>query len=121
MYMDRENLFSNEQDLAAGVSENIIDFGSRGDAYEALFLAVSLNGAIPEGQELKVDVETSDNEDFSTAEILASFTSKKGDINIIAERFPRMAKRYARLKYAPSEGLASLKVTAFLTPDVPTR
>lgn len=122
MYLDKQNLYSENQTLAAGVSENIIDHVAKGDAYEALWLGISVAPALSAGQSVAVEVQASDTEDFATPLVLATFNSL-ADARFglaIGQKLPRPQKRYSRLKYTLT-GSPSGTVTAFLTPDIATR
>ena len=115
MYMDKQLLFSEGQTLETGVSENIIDLGPKGEAYDPLFLVVILD--TPLSGNLEVKVETSVTEDFATPKTLATFKGTEGKQHAVKERFPRGAEKYVRLTYTTG---ATGKVTAGLVLDVDT-
>lgn len=117
MYMDKQLQFSEEQTLATGVSENIIDRKAKGDAYEQNFLVVTLDRPLGAGMTLQVDVESAKDEAFTTPKILATFQGVEGKQQPIKERFPRGAERFVRLKYTTT---ATGKITADLVLDVDT-
>ncbi len=119
MIFDKQNMYSDKQTLASAVSTNIIDGGAAGDAYEALFLAVTVNPPLSGAQSLVVDVLTSATSDMASPVTLATFRAKTGAGLAIGERFPHRAKRYTQLKYTVTGATGT--VTAGLTPDIPTR
>lgn len=122
MYLDKQNNYSENQTLAAGVSTNIIDHATKGDAYEALWLGVTVVPALGPGQSIAVEVQTSDVENFAAPVVLATFNSiSDAQFGLaIGQRLPRPQKRYSRLRYTLT-GSPTGTVTAFLTPDIPTR
>ncbi len=115
MYIDKTKMFSDAQTIASGVSTNVIDRGDTGEAYEALFLYVSVSVPLLDTQGLKVAVETS--ADGVTFTEIANFTAEKKKAAVIKQRFPMGAKRYVRLNYVAT-GTPTGKVTAALTTDV---
>ena len=118
MYLDKLNIYSENQAVVTGTSTNVIDKGAGGDAYSGLFLAVSMSVPLAPAEELKVVVETSaDNVTFAE---VASFTAKKGQGFALGQRIPFGMKQYSRLKYNVT-GTPSGKLTAYLTTGIPTR
>ena len=115
MYIDKENLFSNEQNLASGVSTNVIDLNAVGDAYEELWVMATFSKVIGASEVVAIDVETSDTESFASVKSLITIKSSPG-VKSVKARLPQGKNRFLRLKYAVTG--ASGKVSAFLTPDV---
>ena len=118
MYLDKMRVFSEEQNLVDGVSDNICDLGPKGEAYVQPFLVVNLNVPLGVGKTLQVDVETAKDEAFTTPKTLATFNGVEGKTQVVKDRFPRGAERYVRLKYTTT---ASGKVTATIALDVDTQ
>ena len=117
---DKETTFSDQQALAAGNSENVVDAGPDDiglghPVYLQLALTKGATGA------LEVAVETSDNVSLSDAITLVTYKVEadrvaRGGI-ILAAQLPTGCKRYLRLAYS---GAAGGKITAGLTPGVQT-
>ena len=117
MYMDKNLVFSEGQTLAAGVSQNVIDFGAKGDGYPNAFLVVNLEKELGAAQGLTVEVQTSKDANFATVESVATFHAKKGVCNGVRQILPLGLNRYVRLNYAVV-GAPTGKITAIVAADV---
>ena len=120
MYADKQLMLSEGQNLVSGASENVLDSGKKGDAYDALWLVVATDKALAVGQTLKVEVQTATDSAFTTPVSLAIYQGKVGQSQVVKERFPREALQYVRLVYTPGVGVTG-KVTSGLYLDVDTK
>lgn len=112
---DAENMFSFNQALAAGNSDNIVDVGP-GDAGKSEPLRLNvLVGAGASGA-LVVAVSTSDAKDMTGAAEIARYTVAAGKVakggDVLVADLPTGCKRYLRLAYSGATGGT---VTAGLT------
>lgn len=103
MILDNELIFAYNQSLATGNSEKTIDLSSFGDALaEELYFVAVLGTAASGGTNVKLDLETSAAEGFSSAETLYTVTvptaKLKAGTTLAAVKMPRGAKRYLRVK-----------------------
>ena len=117
MYMDKNLVFSEGQTLAAGVSQTVIDFSTKGDGYPNGFLVVNLEKELTVAQNLTVEVQTSKDSNFATLESVATFVAKKGVRNAVRQILPLGLNRYVRLNYAVV-GAPTGKMTAIVAADV---
>lgn len=118
MILDKELMMSTKQALtAAAMSENVIDQGAAGDAYDALWLVLDVTTAIT--GTLSLALETDSNTNFSTAkEVLVSLAAVNARPvgNVYKGRLPKGCKRYLRMSY---DGTVSAgAVSAYLVRDV---
>lgn len=127
MYLDTQALFSDAQAITAtAASTNIYDTFAEGRDIsngEPLRLLIQVTEDFDNLTSLKVDVETDDNEAFSSATVLQSSTVVLADLKA-GKRFPiafspEGNERYIRLNYTvagtpPAAG----KVTAGFVMDV---
>ena len=116
MYMDKNLVFSEGQTLAAGVSQNVIDFGTKEDGYPNAFLVVNLEKELSVAQNLTVEVQTSKEANFTTLESVATFVAKKGARNAVRQFLPLGLNRYVRLNYTVV-GAPTGKITAIVAAD----
>lgn len=128
MLFDKQNLFSDAQELTASApSTDVIDTGG-GDkgGPEDLYLAVVIGATMVSGglSTLVITVQTDDDEEFGSAETLvASPAIPKADLVAGAVPFsvaiPRGAKRYLRLNYTvATANFSAGNITAGLVKDV---
>ena len=111
MYIDYQNLFSNRQALASGVSEHVLDVGRRvgawqhdiGPGYPIEVLCVIAETAVG-ATGLTVELQTSDTADFTDAITLQSAALTDAEqlvagMQVPLSTLPVGCKRYLRLKY----------------------
>lgn len=112
---DAENMFSNDQPLAAGASDNIIDTGAA-DAGKGkpLYLQVNVSGGTSGA--LTVTLNASASPDMSGVRKVADYQIQAGKVArggvVLAAPLPTGCLRYLRLAYAGASGGT---VTAGLT------
>ena len=116
MYVDKNLLFSENQNVAAGLSQNVLDFGTKGDANPNAFLVVNLEKELTALQGLTVEVQTAKDEAFTIIEVVGSFNAKKGVKGAIRQRLPMGLNRFVRLNYAVV-GAPAGKMTAIVACD----
>ena len=126
MILDKENMFSQEQAVtASALSTDIVDLGI-GDIgpSESISLFVNAGEAFTGGGSLEVEVLTSDEISdgaLSGAETIATYPVTNDQLlaggKLISARLPHGMKRYARLNFEVSGGLADGKLTAGLVMD----
>lgn len=117
MYTDALNKFSDDQAITAtAASTNVIDLGVNRDIGpgQPIPVVVQVTEAFNNLTSLKVEVQTDDNEAFSSATTLAEQTKLLAAIDAIGDKFsfsvvPDGTQRYLRLNYtvagsAPSTG-----------------
>lgn len=121
MIIDKELLFSNNQEITKTVESAVVDFGEAGDAIgqELTFHAV-VTGAFTGLTSLAVSVQTSDDgETFS--DVIMTPAIKLADLavgkDIFCVRLPKGLKRFVGLKYTVV-GTGSGKLTAFASKDL---
>lgn len=120
MYVDKGLMFSDGQNVASGVSQNVIDFGKKGDGYTGSYLVVSLEQALTASQSLVIEVQTSAEGGFASPVSLASFTARKGTQAALRQKLPVGLDRYVRLNYTVA-GAPAGKLSAIVAADVETR
>lgn len=117
MLLDLQNLFSDNQELrkASEISDNTVKF-SKGEITYLPFIA-QITETFDNLTSLKLEIETSDSEDFSSSNVLVSSTLVLAELKEGAKfpisYFPKGNKGYMRLKYTiegtlPTKG----KITA---------
>lgn len=126
MYVDAQQLFSDAQALTGtAVSTNLIDLRSdrdigRGEPVGVL-IQVDVAAKTSDGNETyQFDLQTDDNDSFSTATVLArriidKASLTKGSRWLIA--VPLDNERYLRLNYTLGGTNPTITVTAFLQPQ----
>lgn len=118
--LDNSLFFSNKQKVTATVaSENSICFGG-GDSHHGLYLVVQVGTAFAGLTSLKVGVETSDSEDFSSAETIVELpTYQLADLSkdrVLSKIcIPLGMKKYSRIKYTVNGTGTAGDISAFLT------
>lgn len=129
MVLDQENLFSNSQAITAtAVSENVIDLGvdrdiGKGEPIEVLVAVEVAATSGTSAATLTVELQTDDNESFSSPTVLASSEAYPvGDLVVGFQPFkirvPRGTERYLRLNYtAGTENFTALTLKSGLILD----
>ena len=122
MLIDKDLELSGKQVVTASApSEKVIDTVVAGEAIPNEILNVlCVEAAV--GGTVKVDLETSDVEDFSSKEVaLSSKEFADGDLKagneVIKVRLPKGLKRYIRLMYTIGGTLTAGKFSAFINND----
>ena len=124
MLLDQNAIMSDKQAVqATAASDNVIDLGAAGNAVPgALFAVCRVDEAFAGVTQLKVSLQTDDNEDFSAAEELLSATFEQADLgkiqNLFALAMPNGAKRYLRAYYTVTGSGSAGKMSCFLTDSV---
>ncbi len=130
MYVDAQNLYSDEQALtAAAASENLIDHAQARDigTGENLFVVLVVDVALTDASSdstVAVVLQTDDNANFSSATngqtlFTIAATAAIGTKYIARIQPDALNERYSRLYYTPANGnLSTGSVTAFITHDV---
>lgn len=119
--------FSDAQALTAtAVSTNVIDLGSDRDVgpgqtmYVVLTVDVAAGGTSPT---FDVDVQTDDNEAFSSATVIASFPQITSTTGVAGAQFyltiPQENERYLRLNYTAGGTSPTITVSARVTDQHP--
>ena len=108
---------------ASAASANVIDLGAAGNAVPgALFAVCRVDEAFAGVTQLKVSLQTDENEAFSDAEELLSATFAQADLNQVQNLFamvmPNGAKRYLRAYYTVTGSGSAGKLSCFLTDTV---
>lgn len=125
MMIDSQQLFSNEQVLTASTaSTNVIDLGvsrdiGRGEPMAIVVVANVSADAASGNETYQVNVQTDDNEAFSSATTLTQNPIDRDDLiagsrHVIPLGFKN--ERYLRLNYALGGTTPSVTLTAFLQP-----
>jgi hypothetical protein len=122
MILSEQNLFSDKQDVNANAaSTNVIDLGVAKDIGPGIpipllvQLTADATGTTPT---LQVDVEVDDNDAFSSAKVVASYTFTGG---LAGDQMPMqfvphgVDERYARLNYTVGGTTPVYQVTAGIT------
>lgn len=103
MLLDNENLFSNNQKITTGTieSENIIKFGENDVSFVPVLIQVTKDFSTLTS--LKIKVETSQDEKFSSPTVLAESTLSKDSLkegsSYPIAYLPKGNKGYMRLSY----------------------
>lgn len=130
MYIDAQNLFSQDQAVTTGAtaSTNIIDLGAARDigVGEALWLHILVTEAVTSGGAGTVafSLQTDDNSSFSSATTLFTTTAiakttMVAGYQAVRVRIPIGTERYLRVVYTVATAdLTAGKFTAFLTINV---
>ena len=127
MYLDKQNLFSDKQAVAAtALSTDSVDLGT-GDAgpSERASLFVGVNGASGAGT-LTVELLAADacaaNGTLTSPVTMATYPVSTEALaaggKIVAARLPHGMKRYTRLNYVVGGTLTGAKITAGIVFDV---
>ena len=129
MFIDYQNLFSNQQTLATGPSENVIDVNRQyearqrdvGPGYPIEVLCVIAKTVVG-ATGLSVDLQTSDTEDFSNPVTLQTAylngaDQLTGGTHVPLSTLPTGCKRYLRLNYTVTGSPTAGSVTAGLVLD----
>jgi len=129
MLLDALNRFSDKQAVSAtAVSENVLDLRADRDlavfsALEVVAIPCTKDGSALEGEgTLAVSVETSETEDFATAEVLvqsAPVTAEQLNKGPIGIKLPYGGKRFLRLNYTVNGAITGLLLTSGLTIATP--
>ena len=124
MLLDQNAMMSDKQAVtASAASANVIDLGAAGNAVPgALFAVCRVDEAFAGVTQLKVSLQTDENEAFSDAEELLSATFAQADLNqaqnLFAMVMPNGAKRYLRAYYTVTGFGSAGKLSCFLTDAV---
>lgn len=124
MLLDQNAMMSDKQAVtASAASANVIDLGAAGNAVPgALFAVCRVDEAFAGVTQLKVSLQTDENEAFSDAEELLSATFAQADLNQVQNLFamvmPNGAKRYLRAYYTVTGSGSAGKLSCFLTDAV---
>lgn len=123
MLIDQNAVFSDKQAVSAtAVSTHTVDQGAAGDARTGLYAVVRTDEAFAGVTELKVELQTSDAEDFASAKTLLAVTAAGAglvkDVQLLKAAVPAGALRYLRMKYTVTGSGTAGELSAFLT-DMP--
>lgn len=113
MFIDAENTFFYEQDLAKGTTSNVVANGNGGDAYHALWMKGT--ALSPLSADATLTLKTSDKEDMSGAVTLTTLTLGKEEGTGAAVKVPAGVKKFLQVTVG---GASTGKIRVFLTPDV---
>lgn len=104
---DAENLFSNEQALAAGDSDNIVDVGAA-DVGKGQTIILQVNVGTGAAGALSIALKTSDADDMTGARTVAEYFITADQVGrggvVLAAALPTGCDRYLRLTYGGATG-----------------
>lgn len=127
MLLDNTLIFSEEQAITStAVSTNVLDQGTKGDAYQSLWLVVNVKEDFAGLTDLTVQIETDSDESFGTKKVVGQsapivLDELKKDETVVKMRLPVGLDRYIRLNYKVTGSASAGKVTAFLTAMPPIK
>lgn len=128
--IDSRGEFSDGQDVTStAVSTNVIDLEVNRDIGpgRTLYVVVTVDTAIAgSNPTVDIDIQTDDNESFSSADIIGSFRQlddnagnggAAGDMFVLG--FPHSNERFIRLNYTAGGTVSAGKLNAWLTDQEP--
>lgn len=125
MLLDQNAMLSDGQELTVtGASQNVIDLGAAGNTVPgALFAVCRVDKAFAGLTALEVALQTSDTEDFSSPEVLASIAPAtsglaKDGTTVFAAAVPAGIKRFVRAYYTVTGTVTAGEISFFLTDAV---
>lgn len=113
MIYDGDTMFFWQKAVTEGVKSDVISNGKGGDAYDALWVSVTVNKQL--GAAASVELSTSDTDAMGSPTVLGTYTLAKEKGSKIMVKLPMGAKKFLQLKIS---GASSGTVTAALVRDV---
>lgn len=113
MIYDAENTFMWKKDLSTGTTSDVVANSGGGDAYDPLFLAVTVNSALD--KDATVTISTDDDAAMGSPKTLGSLTVSKDEGSKASVKIPHGMKKYLKLSVT---GAATGVLTAALVIDV---
>lgn len=106
MIYDAENTFMWKKDLSTGTTSDVVANSGGGDAYDQLFLVVTVNGALD--KDATVTLSTSDEASMVSPKPLCSIVVSKDEGSKASIKIPHGMKKYLCLSVVgPTTGIMS--------------
>jgi hypothetical protein len=127
MYIDKQLTFSSLQGsiTTSAASENYVDLGVGGDAYDKeLYIVARVGTAFANATSMSIDIQTDDNTSFSSPDTIGtSGAIAEADLTtntiVYKARLPKGLQRYLRVFYTVDGTHNAGTIDCFLTTDIP--